>query len=76
MAYKRCSVIGPRPSATHSATEVRRAGSHYEHWDELYGRWKAKMKALIAELGELQVPKLQEYEPDEVAFGDDRHTAF
>ncbi len=34
------------------------------------------MEALIAELGELQVPELPEYEPDEVAFGDDRNTAF
>ncbi len=34
------------------------------------------MDALITELGELQVPDLPEYEPDEVAFGDDRNTAF
>ena len=34
------------------------------------------MEALIAELGELEVPALPEYEPDEVAFGDDRNTAF
>ena len=34
------------------------------------------MEALIGELGELDVPDLPEYEPDEVAFGDDRNTAF
>ena len=34
------------------------------------------MEALIRELGELTVPDLPEYEPDEVAFGDDRNTAF
>ena len=34
------------------------------------------METLIAELGELEVPELPEYEPDEVAFGDDRNTAF
>src|SRR5919201_984550 len=34
------------------------------------------MEALIRELGELKVPDLPEYEPDEVAFGDERNTAF
>ena len=34
------------------------------------------MEALIVELGELRVPDLPEYEPDEVAFGEDRNTAF
>ena len=34
------------------------------------------MEALIAELDALQVPELPEYEPDEVAFGTDRNTAF
>jgi pyruvate, water dikinase len=54
----------------------RRAGYYYENWGELYGKWKTKMEALIAELGELTVPDLPEYEPDEVAFEDDRNTAF
>jgi pyruvate,water dikinase len=54
----------------------QRAGYYYENWTELYGKWKAKMEALIAELGELKVPELPEYELDEVAFGDDRNTAF
>jgi pyruvate,water dikinase len=54
----------------------RRAGYYYENWSELYGKWKTKMEALIAELGDLKVPELPEYEPDEVAFGDDRNTAF
>ena len=34
------------------------------------------MRALIAELDALEVPGLPEYEPDEVAFDDDRNTAF
>src|ERR1700733_12067771 len=69
-------VTDPAKIAERAGFFERRAGHYYEHWDELYGRWKAKMEALIAELGELQVPKLPEYEPDEVAFGDDRNTAF
>ena len=31
----------------------RRAGYYYENWDELYGKWRAKMEALIAEITEL-----------------------
>jgi pyruvate,water dikinase len=54
----------------------KRAGYYYQNWSELYGKWRAKMEALIRELGELEVPDLPEYEPDEVAFGDDRNTAF
>jgi pyruvate,water dikinase len=54
----------------------RRAGYYYENWSELYGKWKAKMQALIADLDALVVPELPEYEPDEVAFDADRNTAF
>ena len=54
----------------------KRAGYYYENWSELYGKWRAKMEALIRELGDLEVPDLPEYEPDEVAFGDERNTAF
>ncbi len=54
----------------------QRAGYYYQNWTELYGKWRAKMEALIAELGELTVPDLPEYESDEVAFGDDRNTSF
>jgi pyruvate,water dikinase len=54
----------------------RRAAHYFQNWDELYGKWKAKMEALIAEITELRVPDLPEYEPDEVGFDDDRNTAF
>lgn len=54
----------------------KRAGHYYENWAELYGRWRAKMEALIAELRALEVPELPEYERDEVAMRDDRNTAF
>src|ERR1700722_8378349 len=53
-----------------------RAGYYYANWSELYAKWRAKMEALIAELADLKVPELPEYEPDEVAFGEDRNTAF
>jgi pyruvate,water dikinase len=48
----------------------KHAGYYYEHWDELYGRWRSQMEALVEELDALQVPQLGEYEPDEVTFGD------
>jgi pyruvate,water dikinase len=54
----------------------KRAGHYFANWDELYGKWKEKMRALIAELDELEVPQLPKYEPDEVALGEDRNTAF
>ena len=54
----------------------RRAGHYFQNWDELYGKWKQKMEALIADITNLRVPDLPEYEPDEVMFEDDRNTAF
>jgi pyruvate,water dikinase len=54
----------------------KRAGYYFANWSELYGKWKEKMLALIGELDALQVPQLPKYEPDEVAFNDDRNTAF
>jgi len=54
----------------------RRAGYYFQNWDELYGKWKQKMEALIADITNLRVPDLPEYEPDEVMFEDDRNTAF
>jgi pyruvate,water dikinase len=69
-------VTDPEKIAERAEFFQRRAGYYYENWTELYGKWRAKMEALIAELGELEVPELPEYEPDEVAFGDDRNTGF
>ena len=54
----------------------KRAGHYFANWAELYGKWKDKMRALIAELDDLEVPQLPKYEPDEVALGEDRNTAF
>jgi pyruvate, water dikinase len=69
-------VTDPAQIAERAQYFQKRAGYYYENWSELYGKWRAKMEALIAELGELRVPELPEYEPDEVAFSDDRNTAF
>ncbi len=69
-------VTDPEKIAERAGYFQRRAGYYFENWPELYGKWKAKMEALIAELIALKVPDLPEYEPDEVAFSDDRNTAF
>jgi pyruvate,water dikinase len=69
-------VTDPAKIAERAAFFEKRAGYYFANWSELYDKWKAKMQALIDDLGELRVPDLPEYESDEVAFGDDRNTAF
>src|SRR5579871_3585269 len=69
-------VTDPDKIAERAGYFQKRASYYYENWTELYGQWRAKMEALIVELGELEVPDLPEYEPDEVAFESDRNTAF
>jgi pyruvate, water dikinase len=69
-------VTDPAKVAERAQFFQKRAGYYYGNWNELYGKWRAKMEALIAELQALQVPSLPEYESDEVAFSDDRNTAF
>ena len=69
-------VSDPEKIAERAEFFQRRASHYFQNWEELYGRWKAKMEALIAEITELPVPELPEYEPDEVMHDDDRQTAF
>ena len=69
-------VTDPAKIAERAEFFQKRAGYYFQNWSELYGKWRAKMEALIRELGELTVPDLPEYEPDEVAFGEERNTAF
>ncbi len=69
-------VTDPEQIAERVGYFQRRAGYYFEHWDELYTGWKQKMQALIAEITELPVPDLPEYEPDEVMLEDGRNTAF
>jgi pyruvate,water dikinase len=69
-------VLDPEKVAERAEFFQRRAGYYFEHWEELYGKWKAKMEALIAEITELPVPDLPEYEPDELMLEDERNTAF
>jgi len=69
-------VTDPDKIAERAGFFLKRAGYYYENWTVLYGKWRAKMEALIEELADLLVPELPEYEPDEVAFGEHHNTAF
>jgi pyruvate, water dikinase len=69
-------VTDPNQIAERADFFQKRAGHYFANWGELYGKWKEKMRALIAELDDLQVPQLPKYESDEVALGEDRNTAF
>jgi pyruvate,water dikinase len=69
-------VTDPEKIAERAQFFQARAGYYFQNWTELYGKWRGKIDALIRELTELEVPDLPEYEPDEVAFGGDRNTAF
>jgi pyruvate, water dikinase len=69
-------VTDPAKIAERAEFFQRRAGYYFEHWNELYAKWKQKMEALIAELTELRVPDLPEYEPEEVMLEGDRNTAY
>jgi len=69
-------VLDPDKIAERAEFFQRRAGYYFEHWDELYAKWKQKMEALIAELTGLRVPDLPEYELEEVILEDDRNTAY
>jgi len=68
-------VTDPAKVAERAEFFQKRAGYYYANWTELYGKWRAKMDALIVELSELRVPELPEYESEEIAF-EDRDTSF
>ena len=69
-------VTDPAKIAERAEFFQQRAGYYFQNWTDLYGKWRLKMEALIRQLDELRVPDLPEYEPDDVAFGDERNTSF
>jgi pyruvate,water dikinase len=69
-------VTDPDKIAERAEFFQQRAGHYFSNWDELYGKWRAKMEALIEEITNLPVPELPEYEPEEVMLDDARNTAF
>ncbi len=69
-------VTDPAQIAERAAYFQARAGHYFENWTELYGRWRARMEALIAELLALRVPELPQYESDAVAYTDGANTSY
>ena len=69
-------VTDPAKIAERAEYFQKRAGYYFGNWDELYAKWQTKMETLLAELAAVEVPKLPEYEPDEVVFGDDDTTFY
>jgi pyruvate,water dikinase len=69
-------VTDPAKIAERAEFFQKRAGYYFEHWDELYAKWRLKMDALIDEITTLRVPDLPEYEPDEVVFEDEINTRY
>ena len=69
-------VTDPQKMAERAEHFQRRAGYYFENWGSIYAAWRQKMETLIAEITDLRVPGLPEYEPDEVMLEPDRQTAF
>src|SRR4051812_9506522 len=44
----------------------KRAGFYFQNWDELYGRWQAKVEEQIRAIESLEVPDLPEWEDEAV----------
>jgi pyruvate,water dikinase len=63
-------VTDPAKMAERAGFFEKRAGHYFSNWESLYGEWRGKMEALLAEITALEVPDLPEYESDDVAFGD------
>jgi pyruvate, water dikinase len=61
-------VTDPAEIERRLAVFTERAGYYYQNWDRLYGAWKDKMTALIAELEAIKVPELPELDDPEVVF--------
>ena len=57
------AVTDPDEIAERVSEFQQRAFYYYEHWEDLYDKWKVKMKVLIADAQALPTPSLPDYEP-------------
>jgi pyruvate,water dikinase len=64
------SVSDPAVIGRRAEMFAARGGHYYRHWDELYGRWQAKVEGAIAELEALDVRDLPEVEDESVVIED------
>ncbi|HZD52255.1 MAG TPA: PEP-utilizing enzyme [Woeseiaceae bacterium] len=58
------AVTDPGEIARRTEVFNKRAGHYFENWDELYGRWRNKMLALIEEIDRIEVPQLPELDDE------------
>src|SRR5919106_485845 len=63
-------VEDPEKIAERAGFFEKRAGHYFQNWDDLYAKWRGKMKELNHEVESIEVPELPEYEPDDVVFGE------
>jgi pyruvate,water dikinase len=56
-------VTDPAEIARRTGEFTQRAFYYYEHWEELYGKWREKMLALIRDANALPKVQLPEFEP-------------
>ena len=61
-------VLDPAEIERRAAEFGPRAGYYFEHWDELYEGWKERLRALIKEVEDIEVPELPEWEQADVVF--------
>lgn len=45
---------------------MKRAGYYYQNWDRLHDQWENKMRTIIQQLSDLQIPELPEMEDESV----------
>jgi pyruvate,water dikinase len=64
-------VTDPEKIAERAEHFMKLAGYYYSNWDRLYGQWRGRMEELIAEITDLEVPSLPEYEPEDVLIAPD-----
>lgn len=59
------AVTDPDEIARRTEVFNKRASYYFENWDELYEKWRKKMKALIEEVNSIEVPELPEFDDEE-----------
>jgi pyruvate, water dikinase len=61
-------VLDPAEIERRAAEFGPRAGYYFEHWDDLYEGWKERLRALIKEVEDIEVPELPEWEQADAVF--------
>ena len=65
----------PEEMAARAEEFGKRAGHYYERWDEIYGLWKDKVNAKLAEIRALRFEPLPDLEPESTVYEHIGHSA-